>query len=103
MTISCQLPDIHDIHCSRRTQCPLIFSCFLFGYLNNRFQGQQFGSADELLSGVRKILDEISVDTLEAVFREYVDQEIGPMPCSLAALQPCSNRKANGMKSAMAH
>jgi hypothetical protein len=30
-------------------------------------QGQQFGSADELLSGVRKILDEISIYTLEAI------------------------------------
>jgi hypothetical protein len=33
-------------------------------------QGQQFGSSYELLSGVRKILDEISVDILEAVFPE---------------------------------
>jgi hypothetical protein len=43
---------------------------FLFRHLSNRLQGQQFPSGDEILSGVRKMLDEISVDTLHAVFRE---------------------------------
>jgi hypothetical protein len=42
----------------------------LFGHLKNSLQQQQFGLADELLSGVRKFLDKISVDTLEAVVRE---------------------------------
>jgi hypothetical protein len=43
---------------------------FLFGHLKNCFQGQQSRSTDELLSGIREILDAISVDTLEAVFRK---------------------------------
>jgi hypothetical protein len=42
----------------------------LFEHLKNSVQGQQFGSADELLSGIREILEEISVNTLEAIFRE---------------------------------
>jgi hypothetical protein len=44
----------------------------LFRHLKNRLQGQQFGPAYELLSGVREILNEISVDTLEGVFREWI-------------------------------
>jgi hypothetical protein len=42
----------------------------LFEDLKNRLQGQQLGSADEFLSKVLEILDEINVDTLEAAFRE---------------------------------
>jgi hypothetical protein len=42
----------------------------LFGHLKNRLQGQQFGFADELISEVREILDEISVNALKAVLRE---------------------------------
>jgi hypothetical protein len=44
------------------------FSCFFLGHLTNRLQGRQFGPANELLSGVREILDEISIDTLKLVF-----------------------------------
>jgi hypothetical protein len=43
------------------------FLVSLFGHLNNSLQGQQFGLADELLSRVREILDEINFGTLEAV------------------------------------
>jgi hypothetical protein len=71
MTISCEL---HRIHATRGTEPRLAFSWFLFGDLTNRLQGQQFGLANELLSGVRKILDEISVDTLEAVFRKWINK-----------------------------
>jgi hypothetical protein len=46
----------------------------LFENLKNRLQGQEFGSADEFLLGVRKILDEISVGTWEKVFRERIDK-----------------------------
>jgi hypothetical protein len=46
----------------------------LFEILKNRLQGQHFGSADELLSEVRKIVDEISVGTLETVFREWINR-----------------------------
>jgi hypothetical protein len=55
----------------------------LLGYLKNRLQGQQFGPADELLSGVREILEEISADTVEAVFWRWINRLDG---CS-AALQ----------------
>jgi predicted TIM-barrel fold metal-dependent hydrolase len=48
---------------------------FLFGCLKARLQGQQFGSAYELFSGVREILHEISIDTLEAMFREWHQME----------------------------
>jgi hypothetical protein len=65
-----ELHYIRYIHRTSRTWFPLIFSGFLFGHLKDRFEGQQFGFADEFLSGVRKILDEISVDTLEMFFRE---------------------------------
>jgi hypothetical protein len=59
-------PDLSPSDCS-------LFSCFLvflFGHLKTRLQGQQFRSAYELLSGVREILDEISIDMLEVVFQE---------------------------------
>jgi hypothetical protein len=49
---------------------PSGFFLFLVGHLKNHLQGQQFRFACELLSGVRKILDKISVGTLEVVFRE---------------------------------
>jgi hypothetical protein len=71
MTIPCEL---HRIQLTRRTQPTLTFSDFLFGYLKNRLKGQQFEFADEFLSGVRKILDEISVDILEAIFRECINR-----------------------------
>jgi hypothetical protein len=69
MVFSCEL---HHIRFSRRTSLPLTFSCALFGHLKSRSEGQQFGSADELLSGIRKILEEISVDPVEAVFWERI-------------------------------
>jgi histone-lysine N-methyltransferase SETMAR len=47
---------------------------FLFQRLKNLRQGQQFGSAYEILSVVRKILDEISLGTLEAVSREWINR-----------------------------
>jgi hypothetical protein len=71
MTISCELRHIHP---TRRTQLPLTFSCVLFGHLKNRLQGQEFGFANELLLGVRKLLGEISFDTLEAVLPESVNR-----------------------------
>jgi hypothetical protein len=46
----------------------------LFGHLKNRLQGQQRESADELLSGVRKILNEISQGILEVVFWEWINR-----------------------------
>jgi hypothetical protein len=75
------------LHRASGTEIPLAFSCFLFGHLNNRLQGQQFGSADELLSGVRQILDEISLDTLETGFREWVNR----LDRCIAALQEMEN------------
>jgi hypothetical protein len=76
----------------------------LFGHLKNRLQGQQFGSAYELLSGIRKILEEISIDTLEAVFREWTNRlERCIEHCSMAALQHCSKEKVREMKSTMIH
>jgi hypothetical protein len=68
---------------------------FLFGHLKNRLQGQQFASADELLSRVREILDEISVDSLEAVFREWINR----LDRCIAALQQTEstwNEENNG-------
>jgi hypothetical protein len=55
----------------------------LFGHLKNCLQGHQYGSADEFLSGVREIPDEISADTLEAVFRV----RINGLDRGIAALQ----------------
>jgi hypothetical protein len=82
MAISCKL---HHIHATRWTSLPLTFSSFFFGRLNARLQEcKQFRAANEVLSGVRKILDEISANTLEAVFRERLDKQIGPMHCSIA-------------------
>jgi hypothetical protein len=54
----------------RSDVAPSDFFFFLFGHLKSHLQRQQFGSADELLSGGREILDEIIVATLEAIFRE---------------------------------
>jgi hypothetical protein len=48
--------------------------CFLFGHLKNNLQGKQFGSVDELLLRVGEILEEISVYTLETVFREWTNR-----------------------------
>jgi hypothetical protein len=45
---------------------------FFFGHFKNGLQGQQFGSADELLSEVRELLDEINIDILEAILREWI-------------------------------
>jgi hypothetical protein len=47
---------------------------FLFEYLKNGLQRQEFGSADEFLSEIWEILDEISLDTLETVFREWINK-----------------------------
>jgi hypothetical protein len=47
---------------------------FLFGYVKSRLQGQQFESADGFLSGVREIQGEISIRTLEKVFREWINR-----------------------------
>jgi hypothetical protein len=62
--------------------------------ISNRLQEQQFGSVDELLSRIRKILDEISIDTLEAFFRDWINKLnrcIAALQyCSIAALQYCS-------------
>jgi hypothetical protein len=64
---------------------------FLFGHLSP--QGQQFVSADELLSGVRKNPDEISVDTLETVFRYQINR----LYQSIATLQQMkSTSKVHG-------
>jgi hypothetical protein len=63
----------------------------LFGHLKHRLQGQQFGSAYELLSGDRSILDEISFVTLDAVFGGGSTDETD-------ALQHCSKWKVPGMK-----
>jgi hypothetical protein len=53
----------------------LVFSdFFLFGHLKNRLQGKQFRSAYDLLSAVQEILDEIGVDTLEAIFWEWINR-----------------------------
>jgi hypothetical protein len=65
---------------------------FSFGHLKNHLQGQQFGSADELLSGVREILDEISVGTLEAVFREWINK----LADALQELESTYNEANNG-------
>jgi hypothetical protein len=46
----------------------------LFRHLKNRLQGEQFGPPDEFLSGVRGIPDKISVDTLEAIFQEWINR-----------------------------
>jgi hypothetical protein len=53
---------------------PSDFSCFLLRHLKNRLQGQQVGSAYELLSGFQDIPAEIIVDTLEAVVREWINR-----------------------------
>jgi hypothetical protein len=71
--------DANFLRITPHTPCPPYspnsapFHFFLFGHLKNRLQGQQFGSADEYLSEVREILDEISVDAVEAVFREWIN------------------------------
>jgi hypothetical protein len=70
MPDSCELYDIHI----RRTWLFLTFSGFLFGHFKNRLQGQQFRSAYEFLSRIRKILDEISVDTLEVAFQAWINR-----------------------------
>jgi hypothetical protein len=69
----CELHHIHNIypHVSPHLALSHI-SCVFFGHLRKRLQRQEFGSADELLSEVREILDEISADTLEAVFWEWI-------------------------------
>jgi hypothetical protein len=72
MSISCKLHDIYHIQRTPQIWLPLTLLVLLFGHLKNRVQGQQFESADEFLSGVRKILEEISIGTLKAVFREYI-------------------------------
>jgi hypothetical protein len=47
---------------------------WLFGHHKNPHQGKQFKSANELLSGVRKIEDAIGVGILEAGFREGINR-----------------------------
>jgi hypothetical protein len=78
---------------------PFDFFLFLVWVSQNRFQGHQSGSADEILSGVRKIRDEISVDTLEAVFWEWINKS----DRCIAALHHCSNWKVRGMRSTIIH
>jgi hypothetical protein len=93
--------DDNFLQIARQTPPPLSpdlapsgFFFFLFGHLKNRLQGQQFGSVNELLSRVREILDEISVDTLKAFSgsgsTDWTD-----------ALQHYSKWKVRGMKQTM--
>jgi hypothetical protein len=58
-------------------------------------QGQQFGFADELLSRVREILDEASVDTLEAVFREWINR-LHPFLAAWQQMERTWNEANNG-------
>jgi hypothetical protein len=67
----------------------------LFGNLKNRLQGQQFGSAYELLSGVRNSLDEISVETLEVIFREWINR-LDRCIASLQQMESTWNEVNNG-------
>lgn len=44
---------------------------FLFGYIKEKLQGCSFGTREELLDQIRKILDQIPKDTLNQVFSEW--------------------------------
>jgi hypothetical protein len=47
---------------------------FLFGHVNNRLQGIVFQSPEELLEGIREVLDEIPVGTLTRVFEHWMER-----------------------------
>jgi hypothetical protein len=64
------LCELRHIHTAPQTELRLTF---LVCASQNRLEAQQFGSADEHLSGVRDVLEEVSVDNLEAVFREWIN------------------------------
>jgi transposase len=46
---------------------------FLFGHVKNRLQGIVSQSQDELLAGIREVLDEITVETLERAFEYWME------------------------------
>jgi hypothetical protein len=73
MTFSCELHHIHHIHILAGPSSfllVLVWAC----QKSPPIQGQQFGYADELLSEVRKILNEISFEALEVVFWDWINE-----------------------------
>jgi transposase len=47
---------------------------FLFGYVKDRLQGIVFASREELLAGIREVLDGISPGTLPRVFEHWMER-----------------------------
>jgi hypothetical protein len=46
----------------------------LFGHVKNRLQGIVFQSETEFLAGIREVLDEIPVETLQRVFKHWMER-----------------------------
>jgi hypothetical protein len=67
---------------------------FLVRHLKNRLQGQQFGPPYEFFSGVRKNLDETSLDILEAVFWESINR-LDRCTAALQRIESASNEVSN--------
>jgi hypothetical protein len=47
---------------------------FFFGHVKNRLQGIVFRSNGELLAGIREVLDEIPVETLQDAFEHWIER-----------------------------
>ena len=45
---------------------------YLFGYLKNKFEGEEFDTANQLFDAIQKIKSEIQHDTLYKVFLEWM-------------------------------
>jgi hypothetical protein len=47
---------------------------FLFGHVKNRLQGIVFQSETEFLVGIKEVLDEIPVETLQRIFEHWMER-----------------------------
>lgn len=67
-----------DLHSMKRAPHPAYSpdiaasDFYLFGYLKNELEGEEFETADQLFDAIQKILSEISHDTLNKVFLEWM-------------------------------
>jgi hypothetical protein len=50
------------------------YDFFLFGRLKHQLEGIEFPSEEALLAAIQQVLSDLTVDTLKAVFANWVEQ-----------------------------
>jgi hypothetical protein len=61
-------------HISTRLTRSRTVGFFLFEHVKNRLNGIVFQSREELLAGIREVLDKISVEILERIFNHWMER-----------------------------